>query len=328
MQFTVSGRKIPLSEIRKRELDRCEELGVVRAYTNNEYEQMSDEKITERLNELGDVKNPGDTPGQRRERLIKFERTRHLMVWGDGSTILNHGHLLYLIKSVYDPAFHYTSTEMKAKGHGDLDVPTIVEKPHFYILGRCSAKEVEQLAYIDTRRECLDQLFNNLQTSKGTPVMDVMRFFHGDGPEQQFESGEQRGGNNGCSGCSGDSRRYRDLVYSFRSPYLSLADRCSIVRAGPAGRRKRNGGIRTFKDMTVVELRAKCLARGLSDEGLKKELQQNLKDHLKGIQRIPALLINNQDKSMEEIHLCTEIIIFINVIITICDVSSKNVPNS
>ena len=59
--------------------------------------------------------------------------------------------LLYLIKCVYDPAFYYTSTEMKAKGHGDLDVPALVEKPHIYILGRCSAKEVEQLAYIDTR---------------------------------------------------------------------------------------------------------------------------------------------------------------------------------
>lgn len=316
VEFTVSGRKIPLSEIRKRELDRCEQLGVVRGYTNNEYEQMNDEEITEQLKVLGDEHHPWDTTGQRRERLMKFERTRHLMVWGDGSTILNHGHLLYLIKCVYDPAFYYTSTEMKAKGCGVIDVPALVEKPHIYILGRCSAKEVEQLAYIDTRRECLDQLANNLQTSKGTPVMDVMRFFHGDGPEQQFESGEQRGGNNGCSGCSGDSRRYRDLVYSFRSPYLSLADRCSIVRAGPAGRRKRNGGIRPFKDMTVVELRAECMARGLSDEGLKKELQQNLKDHLKGIQRVPALLVNDQDKSLEEIHLGTEIVIFINVIIT------------
>ena len=116
---------------------------------------------------------------------------------------------------------------MKAKGHDDIDVPALVENPHMY--GRCSAKEVEQLAYIDTRRECLDQLPNNLETSKGTLVMDVMHFFHGDGPEQQFESGEQRGGNNGCSGCSGDSHRYCDLVYSYRSPHISLADRCSIV---------------------------------------------------------------------------------------------------
>lgn len=68
--------------------------------------------------------------------------------------------------------------------------------------------------------------------------------------------------------------------------------------------------------MTVEELRAECVARGLSNEGLKKELQQNLKDHLKGIQRVPALLVNDQDKSLEEIHLGTKIVIFINVIIT------------
>ena len=132
-----------------------------------------------------------------------------------------------------------------------------------------------------------------------------MRFFHGDGPEQQFESGEQRRGNNGCISCSGDSHRYHDLVYCFRSHHLSLADRCRIVRAGPAGRRKRNGGIKPFIDMTVPELKIKCAARGLDvDERLKrKELQQNLKDHLKGVQRVPALLINEEDKSLKDINL-------------------------
>ncbi|CAH3139868.1 unnamed protein product [Porites lobata] len=48
--------------------------------------------------------------------------------------------------------------------------------------------------------------------------------------------------------------------------------------------------------MTVAELRAECLARALNDEGLKKDLQQNLKEQLKG-------LINEQDKSTEEIDL-------------------------
>jgi len=138
---------------------------------------MSDDQITEQLKVLGEVENHSrDTPGQRRERFIKFQRTRHLMIWGDGSTILNYDHLLY------DPAFYYSSAEMKARGYDDVNVPALVEKPHLYILGRCSAKEVEQLAYEDNRRECLDQLTNNLQTSKGVPVV------HGDGPEQQFES--------------------------------------------------------------------------------------------------------------------------------------------
>ena len=107
---------------------------------------------------------------------------------------------------------------------------------------------MEQLAYVETRQECLDCLPFQVETSNGVKVNDVMRFFHGNGPEQQFESGEQRGGNAGCSACTGDSRRYRDLTYSFRCPQLSLEDQQQIVLAGPAGRAKRNGGIKPFKD--------------------------------------------------------------------------------
>jgi len=73
-------------------------------------------------------------------------------------------------------------------------------------------------------------------------------------------------------------------VYCFRSHHLSLADHCRIVWAGPAGR-KRNGGIKPFKDMTVPELKIECAARELDvDERLmRKELQQNLRDHIKGV---------------------------------------------
>ena len=82
-----------------------------------------------------------------------------------------------------------------------------------------------------------------------------------------------------------------------------MADRSNIVKAGPAGRRKKNGGIRPFKNMTLAELRAECAARRLCDEGVKKGLQETLKEHLKGVQRVPSLLINEQDKSMEDINL-------------------------
>ena len=77
------------------------------------------------------------------------------------------------------------------------NVAAIVERPHLYILRRCGSKEVEQLAYIENRQECLDFLPYQVETSDGVKVNDVMRFFYGDGPEQHFESGEQRGGNAG-----------------------------------------------------------------------------------------------------------------------------------
>ena len=218
MEFTASVRKIPPSEIRNRELQRCEQLGIVRSYSDAHYGGMSDEKVTECLTEIGECNKHVQedlTASQRKKLLIKFQRTRHLMIWGDNSTILDHGHILYLTQCLYDPAFFYTPEEMKARGFGDVDVAAIVERPHLYILGRCGSKEVEQLAYVDIRQECLDYLPYQVETSDGVKVNDVMRFFHGDGPEQQFESGEQRGGNAGCSGCSGDSRRYHDPTYSF-----------------------------------------------------------------------------------------------------------------
>lgn len=60
----------------------------MRGHTNQEYEQMSHEQITERLKVLGDDKNHlRDSPEQRKEWLIRFERTRHLMVWGGGGVV-------------------------------------------------------------------------------------------------------------------------------------------------------------------------------------------------------------------------------------------------
>ena len=50
-------------------------------------------------------------------------------------------------------------------------------------------------------------LENQMNTSNEVKITDVVRLFHGDGPQQAYESGEQKGGNAGCSGCSGDARR-------------------------------------------------------------------------------------------------------------------------
>ena len=33
-------------------------------------------------------------------------------------------------------------------------------------------------------------------------------------PQQEFEAGEQKGGNAGCPRCSGDARKYKELTVS------------------------------------------------------------------------------------------------------------------
>ena len=237
--FTVSGRKIPLLEIRTRMLKEQVSLGLLRIHTDDYYTAMTDAEVRSRLNHLGEDDNTGkESELESKERLKAMERKRYLMVWGDNSTLLNHGHLLLTVNSVYDEALCYTSEEMKAKGKGDIDVQSIVEGPQVYILGRCGSSEVDQLAYINTRKAYLQSMNVKINTSNGVEITDVMRFFHGDGPEQQFEVGEQKGGNAGCASCSGDARKYKDLTVSLSRHHLTLSERLKKVLQGPAGKIK------------------------------------------------------------------------------------------
>ena len=148
--FTVSGRKIPLLEIRKNMLEEHESLGLMRVRSDEYYNSMTEDEVRSRLVQLGEERME-DSPSQLKEILKGMERRRHLMVWGDNSTLLNHGHLLLTASAIYDEALYHTNDEMKAKGKDNIDMQSLVERPHVYILGRCGSSEVEQLAYINTR---------------------------------------------------------------------------------------------------------------------------------------------------------------------------------
>ena len=62
-----------------------------------------------------------------------------------------------------------------------------------------------------------------------------------------------------------------------------------------------NGGIHPFQKLKKGELINECHWRVLTaGDLLKKDLEANLKEHLAGVHRVPALIFHNQDKSMEE----------------------------
>lgn len=55
--------------------------------------------------------------------------------------------------------------------------------------------------------------------------------------------------------------------------------------------------------MPVAELRRECRVWGLCEKGYKKDLQIILKEHLGGIQRVPAMLVMDQGRSIKDLHL-------------------------
>ena len=212
---------------------------------------------------------------------------------------MHHGHILLTVNAIYDAAFYFTSEELNG-----LDVQELVEKLQIYLLARCRDTTEDQLLYSETRLDDIQQLDIEITSSHVTPVKDVCRMFHGDHPAQEVESGEQNGGHYGCCGCTGASAAYTDHIASMRAPQVTLEERRKKVIAGPAGKERRNGGVSPFQHMTKDDLIKECRGRNLPTNGLlKPSLYSQLREELKGIQRVPALCFPNQTSSLQDLNL-------------------------
>ena len=69
----------------------------------------------------------------------------------------------------------------------------MVEQPYIYILAESSSAIKDQLLYVPTRLEDLDELSEPLKMNN-TTYIDKLRIFSGDTPARQLESGQQCGG--------------------------------------------------------------------------------------------------------------------------------------
>ena len=176
----------------------------------------------------------------------------------------------------------------------------MVEQPEFHILGRSGSSLEDQSSFIDCRRESLKDVDIPLVTATGGQLYDVVRFFRGDGPAQQFEAGNKIGGNYPCVGCEAHTGLFDDLGYTFRAKHLSLGERQSFILNGEAWKQN----INPLSNLKVAELRKELKVRGFDVEQKKKpELQEQLENIQKGVANVPALLQNTPQAILKSLHL-------------------------
>ena len=226
--FTVFGRKNPLLEIRNAMFEQHKDF--LRTKTDEQFAQMTRDSIILdliRIDEFSD-KLVNESREVLLEKLIDFERTRHLMFWHDGSDLANHSHILMTVSAMYDKAIFLTEEEYFEKTNMRIkNIQSLVEEPFLYILSRCPATEA-QLAYVTTRCEDLKCLDDPI-IWQGVPIKDKMRLFKGDGPAAQFEGGQQKGGNFPCWACSIHKSRISDFEHASCLSLISLHERVAKV---------------------------------------------------------------------------------------------------
>ena len=299
-EFLVEGRKQPLIEIRERTLRSQEQY--MRHTSDEDFRNMHLESVITSLKEINEY-HDGGNEDEMRARLKKFERTRHIKMWHDLSTVANHSHLVFMVSCLYDPAIHYTNEEYLKMTNIKEDVQARVESPEVYIVARSGSSDAEQLAYVDTRRECLEDMRSKLTTNSGTDVTDKMIFFHGDSPARELECGQQKGGNYYCSGCGAYAQRVYELDYCFRCRWMSLSDRQQLMLNGPYGRKNYlEKAYKPLQKLKKQELIAELNSRGIFEGETKSELEKLLQDEMHGAQRVPVLLYNTPTTSLESIN--------------------------
>ena len=128
----------------------------MRANADGSLEEISSEDVVKRLQKLNEMKDEEDDEEDDEEMrtcLQNMERTQHLMIWHDLSTVANHSHLVFMVACLYDPACFYTDAEYEQLTGRKMNIQAIVETPSVYIAARSSSSDKEQLCYVETQLE-------------------------------------------------------------------------------------------------------------------------------------------------------------------------------
>ena len=91
---------------------------------------MSREEIIEKLVQVNAVFSGTYDKEVLQGKLKSISHTRHLKIWHNLSTVANHGHLIFMVACLYDPALFYTSEEYEQKTKRKVDIQTIVKCCH------------------------------------------------------------------------------------------------------------------------------------------------------------------------------------------------------
>ena len=303
-EFAVEGRKNNLYSIRRKLLEDHKHL--YRIKNDDEVDMMLKEDVITYLKDIHEyIVEDVDDIEKLKQTLKKFQRQRHLIMWHDGSTISNHGHVLFMVAEVYDKAIHYTDEQVLKNTGKKIDVQSTIEKPEIYILARCPPSS-QLTAYSETRMEDLKELCKGL-SFRNTEIVDIMRFFKADGPACQFEAGHQKGGHYFCWTCDIHYSHVKDYVYSSYRKIYSYQDRqMKIIKTSGSRRRSKGGSVKLYDKLEKDELTRELVERDVDfDKYTMKELKEQLTKEMHGMQRVPSLLFNNPEGDINSLGLAS-----------------------
>ena len=102
---------MPKAKLRQKLLE--ENLCYMRLTTDNDFQNLTGDETVNELKYLVKLPNDDSLSNERLTNKLKsLERTQQLMFWHDGSTLVNHSHILMIVAAAYDPAVYFRVEEL------------------------------------------------------------------------------------------------------------------------------------------------------------------------------------------------------------------------
>ena len=297
VEIEAHGRKFPLVEVRQSLLDASEQF--MRLHSDSDIHSMSRDDVLGIL-QLGarySMQQSADaTVEDLKAQLTRFERNRSIWMWHDHSSLASHGILAVMVGVLYDPVVFRTEDEI------GRSVQECIEEGTIHMLAHASSTLEDEAILIPERLAELDGLTDEITSSSGIKIVDTLRFFKGDKPAAQFEAGVSCGGNYPCVGCTCHRDRFADFAHAVQCEQRSVKGIQEVALAGHFGRVP--GKIKFYEDLTSNQLRLELEKRGVKEYSSdKKGRLETLKHILRGVQRVPSLLLFAPDTTLSELHL-------------------------
>ena len=119
--FEVSGRTMPLTFIAKKCWQVTKSLWNYRP--TKSFKTWLEKKVISALDEFNEFCTSKEKSTEKLLNELKvFERSRHLMVYHDSSTIADHTHFLVMVSAMYDQAVYHTNEEYQNLYNVNIDV--------------------------------------------------------------------------------------------------------------------------------------------------------------------------------------------------------------
>ena len=302
---TAMGRKYSLTEIRQKLTDKHRPL--MRQYSDSQINEMGRDEILALVAKVAPCALPEFESKEvhyMRTLLKLYQRNRSLWVWSDHSVLLGYGLVVFVVGAVYNPLVYLTDEEVAGSSKSTMSVQEMVEQGEVYIMAHCSSSSADQAGLIPERLACLDGLSDPIDLEDGLRIYDSLQFFKGDKQSAWFEAGIQRGGNYCCIACNSHVKNFANYTAMVQTCKLrTLQDIQTTATCGVMG--KVPNKLCSFESLTREQLRQELLSRQIYDfpPNNKKGMTDILKNHLCGVQRVPALLLLNPTADLWDMNL-------------------------